>query len=309
VNGPILNVASYEDRPKPRAAEHSRAPSLPCNTSRFPRHAIVAVGGFDEAFHLYGWEIPELGRASAAKRVWRGSLLGRPYIWHHKAPSENTIEVETAKSARKKPGMRRRSFVRKQPSRAPRDGDGQRIARTLLRGRRIPRFRRACSHLRRRRDPDDALPTPRSLAGASRSSWTGMYTKSCAHARGMREARRVTARALLLLRRRRSGRLARRERRGSSLQTKSSTRGCLDAAGPSFDARARSRTLTKVLVDDGGRRDATGREDYWARAEGTSHRSLPWATSRTARVPQLAERFRCASDRRGVSTRFALPIA
>ncbi|HEV7179067.1 MAG TPA: glycosyltransferase, partial [Candidatus Baltobacteraceae bacterium] len=60
VNGPILNVASYEDRPKPAMANYSRAFLCTCNVS-VPKHALDALGGFDEAFNLYGWEDTELG--------------------------------------------------------------------------------------------------------------------------------------------------------------------------------------------------------------------------------------------------------
>ena len=96
VNGPILNVASYDDRPKPGAANYSRAFLCTCNVS-LPRHALDAVGGFDEMFRLYGWEDTELGvRLREAGMRWR--FAWDAYLWHIKAPSHNTLEVETRKA-------------------------------------------------------------------------------------------------------------------------------------------------------------------------------------------------------------------
>ncbi len=60
VNGPILNVASYDDRPKPTPANYSGAFLCTCNAS-VPRAALREIGGFDEGFDLYGWEDTELG--------------------------------------------------------------------------------------------------------------------------------------------------------------------------------------------------------------------------------------------------------
>ncbi len=87
VNGAILNVADYEDRPKPSAANYSRAFLCTCNVS-VPRHALEAVGGFDERFDLYGWEDTELGvRLREAGLRWK--FAWDAYIWHIKQPSEN----------------------------------------------------------------------------------------------------------------------------------------------------------------------------------------------------------------------------
>ena len=96
VNGPIINVPSYEDRPKPVMANYSRAFLCTCNVS-LPRHAIEAVGGFDEKFHLYGWEDTELGvRLREAGMRWR--FAWDAYLWHIKVPSDNTLEIETRKA-------------------------------------------------------------------------------------------------------------------------------------------------------------------------------------------------------------------
>ena len=112
VNGPIINVPSYEDRPKPAMANYSRAFLCTCNVS-LPKHAIEAVGGFDEAFHLYGWEDTELGvRLREAGMRWR--FAWDAYLWHIKAPVHNTLEVETRKVMER--ARMARHFLEKQAS-------------------------------------------------------------------------------------------------------------------------------------------------------------------------------------------------
>lgn len=109
VNGPILNVSSYEERPKPTVTNLSRAFLCTCNVS-IPRHALDAVGGFDETFHLYGWEDTELGvRLREHGMRWR--FAWDAYIWHIKPPTENTLEVETRKALEK--ARMARNFLRK----------------------------------------------------------------------------------------------------------------------------------------------------------------------------------------------------
>ncbi|HEY1728479.1 MAG TPA: glycosyltransferase family A protein [Candidatus Baltobacteraceae bacterium] len=60
VTGPILNVPDYTHRPRPAASNYSSAFFCTCNAS-VSKVALDAVGGFDEAFNLYGWEDTELG--------------------------------------------------------------------------------------------------------------------------------------------------------------------------------------------------------------------------------------------------------
>lgn len=130
VNGPILNVASYDDRPKPTLANMSRAFLCTCNVS-VPKHALDAVGGFDEDFHLYGWEDTELGvRLRESGMRWK--FAWDAYIWHIKPPTENTLEVET-KKALEKARMAQR-FLQKQPSPRARMATGAH-GMNLLRGR------------------------------------------------------------------------------------------------------------------------------------------------------------------------------
>lgn len=120
VNGPILNVASYDESPKPNVANYSRAFLCTCNVS-IPKHALQAVGGFDESFHLYGWEDTELGvRLREAGMRW--SFAWDAYIWHIKPPAENTLEIETRKAVEKARMAQR--FLQKQPSRRARMATG-----------------------------------------------------------------------------------------------------------------------------------------------------------------------------------------
>lgn len=120
VNGPILNVGSYDERPKPAFANYSRAFVCTCNVS-IPRHALQAVNGFDETFDLYGWEDTELGvRLREAGMRWK--FAWDAYIWHIKPPAEHTLEVETRK-AMEKARMARR-FLEKQPSQRVRMATG-----------------------------------------------------------------------------------------------------------------------------------------------------------------------------------------
>ena len=133
VNGPIINVASYNDRPKPAVGNYSRAFLCTCNVS-VPRHSLEAVGGFDEAFHLYGWEDTELGvRLREAGMRWK--FAWDAFLWHIKPPSENTLEVETRKVLERARMARR--FLDKQPSGRVRAATGAHPI-NLLRGKLIP---------------------------------------------------------------------------------------------------------------------------------------------------------------------------
>ena len=130
VNGPILNVASYDEAPKPSAANYSRAFVCTCNVS-IPKHAVDAVGGFDESFDLYGWEDTELGvRLRESGMRWK--FAWDAYLWHIKPPSENTLEVETRKALEKAHMAKR--FIDKQPTSRARMATGAH-GMNVLRGR------------------------------------------------------------------------------------------------------------------------------------------------------------------------------
>lgn len=129
VNGPILNVAGYDDRPKPTFANYSRAFLCTCNVS-IPKHALDAVRGFDEDFQLYGWEDTELGvRLREHGLRWR--FAWDAYLWHIKPPTENTLEVEIQKAIEK--GRMAARFIAKQPSSRARMAAGA-YGINLLRG-------------------------------------------------------------------------------------------------------------------------------------------------------------------------------
>lgn len=120
VNGPILNVPSYESRPKPAAANYSRAFLCTCNAS-LPKAAFIGAGGFDETFDLYGWEDTELGvRLRYAGLQWK--FAWDAYLWHVKPPEENTLAVESRKAVEKARMARR--FLAKHPSRRARLATG-----------------------------------------------------------------------------------------------------------------------------------------------------------------------------------------
>jgi glycosyltransferase involved in cell wall biosynthesis len=99
VAGPILNVPSYHERPKPTLANYSRAFFCTCNVS-VPKVAIDAVGGFDEQFHLYGWEDTELG-VRLRDHGMRAKFAWDAYIWHIKPPRDVTLESELQKTIEK----------------------------------------------------------------------------------------------------------------------------------------------------------------------------------------------------------------
>lgn len=112
VNGPILNVPSYADRPKPQPSNYSRAFLCTCNAS-LSKAAFLRAGGFDETFDLYGWEDTELGvRLRLAGLRWK--FAWDAYLWHVKPPEENTLAVESRKAVEKARMARR--FLAKHPS-------------------------------------------------------------------------------------------------------------------------------------------------------------------------------------------------
>jgi glycosyltransferase involved in cell wall biosynthesis len=130
VNGPILNVPSYDARPSPTLANYSRAFLCTCNAS-LSREAFFRAGGFDETFDLYGWEDTELGvRLRQAKCRWK--FAWDAFLWHVKPPAENTLEIEIRKAIEKARMAGR--FLKKHPSRRARLATGAH-ALNLLRAR------------------------------------------------------------------------------------------------------------------------------------------------------------------------------
>jgi glycosyltransferase involved in cell wall biosynthesis len=174
INGPILNVASYEERPRPSLANYSGAFLCTCNVS-LPRHRLVEAGEFDESFHLYGWEDTELG-VRLKRRGLRRRFAWDAYLWHVKPPSDNTLEIETRKAIEK--ARMAAQFVRKQPTRRARLATGA-YAANVLRGKYL--LPDALLTVYAGVASSEWLPTPlRALARAQ--FLDGMYTRELVRA-------------------------------------------------------------------------------------------------------------------------------
>ncbi|HEX3550570.1 MAG TPA: glycosyltransferase [Candidatus Elarobacter sp.] len=130
VSGPIVNVPDAAQRPEPTPANFSRAFFVTCNVS-VPAAALRAVGGFDEAFHLYGWEDTELGARLRAHGV-RRAFAWDAYLWHIKPPTPESLEDALGKAIEKARMAAR--FVEKRPTRRVRLATGA-YALNLLRAR------------------------------------------------------------------------------------------------------------------------------------------------------------------------------
>jgi glycosyltransferase involved in cell wall biosynthesis len=120
VNGPIVNVTSYDAAPRAGIGHYSGAFLCTCNAS-LPREALQSVGGFDEDFELYGWEDTELGmrlRSAGVRRRFEWDAA----IWHVKLPHYDTLD-EQARKAVEKARMARR-LLEKHPSRRARMATG-----------------------------------------------------------------------------------------------------------------------------------------------------------------------------------------
>lgn len=135
VNGPIINVPSYHERPKPMMANYSRAFLCTCNVS-VHKVALDAVGGFDEQFHLYGWEDTELG-VRLREHGLRSKFAWDAYIWHIKPPQDVTLESDLRKAIEKARMAVR--FVNKNSSGRVRSATGAHSA-NLIRARAMERL-------------------------------------------------------------------------------------------------------------------------------------------------------------------------
>ncbi|MBV8363229.1 MAG: glycosyltransferase family 2 protein [Candidatus Eremiobacteraeota bacterium] len=120
VSGPIINVPTYHDRPKPGLANFSRAFFCTCNVS-VPVAALREVHGFDEQFHLYGWEDTELGIRLRESGV-RAKFCWDAYLYHIKPPAEQTLDVTLVRTLEKAHMAAR--FIRKNTSRRARLATG-----------------------------------------------------------------------------------------------------------------------------------------------------------------------------------------
>ena len=112
VSGPIVNVPDPAHRPKPTKVNGSRAFFVTCNVS-VPTSSLRAVGGFDEAFDLYGWEDTELGARLRGHGV-RRTFAWDAYLWHVKPPTPESLEDALGKAIEKARMAAR--FVGKMPT-------------------------------------------------------------------------------------------------------------------------------------------------------------------------------------------------
>jgi glycosyltransferase involved in cell wall biosynthesis len=110
VTGPIINVPDYERRPRPGASNYSSAFFCTCNAS-VSKVALDAVGGFDEAFNLYGWEDTELGLRLRNAGI-EHSFAWDAFLYHIKPPEPLDLAIRrTVEKA-----AMAAQFVQKSPS-------------------------------------------------------------------------------------------------------------------------------------------------------------------------------------------------
>lgn len=166
VVGPIINVPSYESKPKPGVGNYSGAFFCTCNVS-VPKAALDALAGFDESFDLYGWEDTELG-VRLREHGMRRKFAWDAYIWHIKPPEDVTLDVEMRKAIEKARMAVR--FVEKNPTgrvKSATGAYGANIMRGRLMDRLLPVFAGVAT--------DDRFPEP--LRGLARAQLLdGIYT-------------------------------------------------------------------------------------------------------------------------------------
>jgi glycosyltransferase involved in cell wall biosynthesis len=112
VSGPIVNVSDDRSLPSPGPANFSRAFLCTCNAG-VSRADVIAVGGFDERYDLYGWEDTDLGvrlRRAGSARAWSWDA----FLYHLKPPETLALDKRLA-LAREKGAMAAR-FVNKSPT-------------------------------------------------------------------------------------------------------------------------------------------------------------------------------------------------
>jgi len=168
VTGPIVNVPDYEHRPRPSAANYSSAFFCTCNAS-VPKAALLAAGGFDEAFNLYGWEDTELGLRLRNAGL-EHSFAWDAFLYHIKPPE--SLELAIRRTVEK--AAMAAQFVQKSPSLRTRLATGAyplNLARAKLVAPLLPLFAGVAS--------SDALPKS-VVAFARRQLLDGLYVQRLA---------------------------------------------------------------------------------------------------------------------------------
>jgi len=140
VTGPILNVDSLEDRPKPAWRHRSRAFFCTCNAS-VPLAELRHAGRFDEAFTGYGWEDTELG-VRLRERGLKHRFAWEAYAYHLKPHAGERLD-EAERRIREKARMAL-LFTKKQPSMRVRLATGNYRANLLRAALLNPRPLRPC---------------------------------------------------------------------------------------------------------------------------------------------------------------------
>src|SRR5437588_783601 len=95
--------AEYLDRALESLGKQIGAPSfevIVVDNGSVPRSSLRAAGGFDEQFHLYGWEDTDLG-VRLRRAGLRSKFAWDAYLWHIKPASEVTLESEMRKALEK----------------------------------------------------------------------------------------------------------------------------------------------------------------------------------------------------------------
>jgi glycosyltransferase involved in cell wall biosynthesis len=175
VTGPIVNVPSYDERPNPSPANFSSAFFCTCNAS-VPKAALVEIGGFDEAFNLYGWEDTELGLRLRDAGLEHG-FAWNAFLYHIKPPE--SLEVSIRRAVEK--ATMAAQFVRKNPTlrtRLATGAYGVNLARAKLIAPLLPLFAGIAA--------SDDLPKP-VVAFARDRLLDGVYVKQLSDALASRE--------------------------------------------------------------------------------------------------------------------------
>jgi glycosyltransferase involved in cell wall biosynthesis len=175
VTGPIINVPDYDQRPRPGAANYSSAFFCTCNAS-VSKAVLEAVGGFDEAFRLYGWEDTELGLRLRNAGL-EHSFAWDAFLYHIKPPEP--LELAIRRTVEK--ATMAAQFVQKSPTFRTRLATGAyplNLARAKLVAPLLPLFAGVAS--------SDALP--KSVVAFARGRLLdGLYVKSLAGELAKRE--------------------------------------------------------------------------------------------------------------------------
>ena len=278
VNGPILNVPSYEDRPKPALANYSRAFLCTCNVSVPRARARSRSAGSTRRSISTAGKIPN-SACVCAKRVCAGGLPGTPTSGTSSRRPRTRSRSRRARRSNAR-AWRARFLAQAAVARA-RAWRPAPIARNSA-AREVPASRAAARDL----TPASRRATRAGVAARrsrERSFSTACTPRAGAHARAERRTRERTRAALL--RGRRYRRLAGRVASSRARCARASTAWMrLTLPGHRATLERVPDSTTCSWTTAATRRALAAR---FARARATIACVVTWATARTARVPQL----------------------